>query len=144
MSGLDDEVRGLLAEAARLWIKRNGRYDGASGDNPFVIEAERAVFRAQGPSLSSLGAWPPYPGWMISLPSVGCYVYRIFGWEGELLYIGMSQHPRSRIKAHWRNQPWRGSICDVELESHSDKQAAAVAELMAIQAEDPLHNVFRG
>lgn len=37
---------------------------------------------------------------LTSVPATGFAVYRLYGHDGVLLYIGRSTHPRARLKAH--------------------------------------------
>lgn len=37
------------------------------------------------------------------------YLYRLFDIEGDLLYVGVTAHPRNRMKAH-RRREWGGRI----------------------------------
>jgi predicted GIY-YIG superfamily endonuclease len=66
-------------------------------------------------------------------------VYRIFGDADQLLYVGRSRHPKSRLGQHKRG-PWRAEIRRHELTWYPDKDDATVAERLAIYAEHPAHN----
>lgn len=67
-------------------------------------------------------------------------VYRYYDAEDRLLYIGMSEDPALRMKQHAADKPWWAAVADAALEWHSTREAAAEAEVLAIKAEDPLHN----
>jgi prophage antirepressor-like protein len=68
-------------------------------------------------------------------------LYRFFGQQGQLLYVGISWRMAERVGAHRAEQPWWGDVCSVEMEQYLDRASAQAAELAAIQGENPLYNV---
>jgi hypothetical protein len=70
-------------------------------------------------------------------------VYRLFDFDGHLLYVGVTLYPRERLGVHRRSKPWGQHITDVVYETHPSEHAARMAEQAAIGAERPLYNVMR-
>ena len=69
-------------------------------------------------------------------------IYRLFSNSGELLYVGISMSPQTRIYQHSR-KPWYSQMDrsrTVVGPWFPDKAAARLAEATAIVAENPLHN----
>lgn len=69
-------------------------------------------------------------------------VYRIFGENGLLLYVGCSFAPLGRLKNHERFKAWAQSIRSVTLTWYPDKKSGLTAEKIAIQTEFPEWNVY--
>lgn len=67
-------------------------------------------------------------------------LYRHFDADGRLLYVGMTRDPQRRLSRH-KKSFWFKDICDVKVEWFQNRTDALVAERIAIQAEQPLHNV---
>lgn len=70
-------------------------------------------------------------------------VYRVWSDEDELLYVGVSMSPTSRIAQHANFQPWWTDVARVTLEHFPTREAAAAAERQAIASENPEHNIVR-
>jgi hypothetical protein len=70
-------------------------------------------------------------------------VYRLYGANGELLYIGLSVRLSSRMREHSKSQAWWHSVTRIELEWQLTERAANAAERAAILAENPRHNIQR-
>lgn len=72
-------------------------------------------------------------------------LYRFFSVEGALLYVGIAFDPDSRAKQHAATKSWWGNVDQARttVEWHPDREAAETAELAAIRAENPLHNIVR-
>lgn len=68
------------------------------------------------------------------------HLYRFFGDDDRLLYVGITHHPASRFSKHKREKPW-AEIRRIELEHFPDRDAAETAERAAIQNEGPVWNV---
>jgi hypothetical protein len=68
-------------------------------------------------------------------------VYRLWDDEDQLLYIGSSYDPDRRLRDH-RDKPWWPSVARSAVEWHDSRHGAYRAELEAIVAEDPRHNVY--
>jgi predicted GIY-YIG superfamily endonuclease len=70
------------------------------------------------------------------LPAV---VYRIYGPDDALLYVGLSGNVAARLSAH-RSKPWWSDGVRVETTDYVTRDEAAAAELEAIRTEFPLYN----
>ena len=68
-------------------------------------------------------------------------LYRLYDNAGELLYIGIAEHWPSRMKQHAREKAWFPQVAELRLEKHEDRASAEVAEVAAIKAEEPRHNI---
>lgn len=80
------------------------------------------------------GAWRP--------PCSGrTSVYRLFNADGVLLYIGVSNAPRSRYRQHQKQQPWGDEIASRTVEWFDTRLEALRVELAAIRVEQPRYNV---
>lgn len=67
-------------------------------------------------------------------------LYRHFDADGVLLYVGISLAPFRRLRDHKRSH-WCESIVTIKVEWHPDRESALRAEMAAIMAEQPLHNI---
>jgi predicted GIY-YIG superfamily endonuclease len=68
------------------------------------------------------------------------WLYRIYGTENDLLYIGITKNLAARLGSHARNGHWSFEIRDVRAEWYPDLPTADAAETAAIRAEKPRHN----
>ena len=68
-------------------------------------------------------------------------LYRIWGIDDQLLYVGISKSALSRLGQHLTEKSWAADIVNVTIETYSTRELAAAAEIAAIKAEKPLHNV---
>lgn len=68
-------------------------------------------------------------------------LYRHFGADGSLLYVGISLSWPARTKAHSRSSHWFDQVARVEVERYPNRAAALEAEREAIKREGPKHNV---
>lgn len=68
------------------------------------------------------------------------YVYRFFGDDGALLYVGVTNNLSTRFQAH-QNKPWWPAATSSTIEAHGNRALALAAEAMAILEERPLHNI---
>lgn len=68
-------------------------------------------------------------------------LYRLFAADGSLLYVGIGGNPGRRFEQHRTNKPWWGDVASMTLEHHPTREAAIAAELQAIKAENPRHNI---
>lgn len=66
-------------------------------------------------------------------------VYRLYGADDTLLYIGSTFDPEKRFQAH-RPKPWWPLVTRHTVEWHPSKDDAYAAEMAAIAAEGPAHN----
>jgi hypothetical protein len=68
-------------------------------------------------------------------------LYRAFNSEGDLLYVGISLSPLTRIRQHRQTKDWWTEIANITIESFPDRSSASHAEVLAIQEERPRYNV---
>lgn len=69
-------------------------------------------------------------------------LYRHFGADGSLLYVGISLSWPARTRAHSRHSVWFAQVAKVEIEQFSSRQEALNAEREAIGRERPRFNVI--
>jgi hypothetical protein len=68
-------------------------------------------------------------------------IYRLWGHNGDLLYIGISNDGLSRVKTHTKEVDWRMQIASISIEDCADTAAdARVIEARAIRLERPRYN----
>lgn len=67
-------------------------------------------------------------------------LYRFYGGDGALLYVGITNNPSNRFTQHAHDKPWWHAVCRIEIETHPTREEVLEAERLAIQAEKPLHN----
>lgn len=67
-------------------------------------------------------------------------LYRLLAENGRLLYVGITNNPAARWKAHTSTKTWWQEVADTKLEWFPDRETAAIAEVKAINAERPLYN----
>lgn len=70
-------------------------------------------------------------------------LYRHFGADGVLLYVGISNDVLRRLLQHSERSGWFRRIARVEVEWLSSRRAALDAEALAIQREAPRWNRYR-
>lgn len=68
-------------------------------------------------------------------------LYRLYGPNDELLYVGISANPGLRFQQHASDKPWWTDTLRIHLEHHPTRLAALIAEREAIINEHPRHNV---
>lgn len=68
-------------------------------------------------------------------------LYRLFGKDDHLLYVGVATNPDVRWASHSHSKPWWPSVERRAVEWHESRAGAERAELAAIRTEKPLHNV---
>lgn len=64
-------------------------------------------------------------------------LYRFYGEEGHLLYVGVTCQGRARWEAHERLQPWWHRVACATIEHYPSRSAALDAEAAAIREESP-------
>lgn len=69
-----------------------------------------------------------------------CALYRHFDADGALLYVGITNDPRRRLKQHKRTARWSEQIASVTVKWLADRDEAIAAERKAIAEERPLFN----
>jgi len=68
-------------------------------------------------------------------------LYRLFGADDELLYVGVAGNPGRRFEQHRKDKPWWGEVITVTLEHFPTRPDALAAEVTAIEEERPRYNV---
>lgn len=68
-------------------------------------------------------------------------LYRLFGADGALLYVGITNAPEIRWKAHSHKKPWWPEVTEKTVMWFDDRTAAATAEARAIRLEVPRWNI---
>jgi hypothetical protein len=68
-------------------------------------------------------------------------LYRFYGADDLLLYIGLTCNPGQRFMHHRDNKEWWSEIIRIALEQFPDREALVAAERAAIKAEKPLYNI---
>lgn len=74
----------------------------------------------------------------------GCeLVYRLYDYEMQLLYVGITWHPFARWSAHSYRKQWWSLVAFAVLEEYPDDRTARVAETEAIKNERPRYNIHQ-
>ena len=68
-------------------------------------------------------------------------LYRLFDTGGALLYVGITNDPDVRWKAHSYKKPWWPEVAEKTVMWFNDRTAAATAEARAIRLEAPRWNI---
>ena len=68
------------------------------------------------------------------------YLYRAYGPENQLLYVGISGNWSERLHSHERTSEWMELADYVKLERYSTREEVEMAERQAIVTEAPLFN----
>ncbi len=77
---------------------------------------------------------------MVDLANRKHALYRFFGAERKLLYVGITHDPGMRWRGH-SEQVWWVEVESITIEWLPNRDAALAAEQIAIATEDPLFNV---
>lgn len=67
-------------------------------------------------------------------------LYRYFGGNGQLLYVGVTKNAFDRQAHHAQNQPWWGEVVSASFEHYATRDEALAAETFAIGSELPKYN----
>lgn len=124
-------------EELRAMFQRFHRENRArEGDGVASRQRVQQIIDGQASGTSSLGPMfgPP--------PPVLTTLYRHYDHDGVLLYIGITNHPGSRITSHRLTSRWFEFV-DLDRESHEHypaRELAEEAETAAIATEQPLFN----
>lgn len=70
-------------------------------------------------------------------------LYRMFDADGDLLYIGITNNPPERFRAHSGGKDWWPQVSNITVETFSSREELESAEWAAIGAESPRYNVRR-
>jgi predicted GIY-YIG superfamily endonuclease len=68
------------------------------------------------------------------------YLYRAYGPQNQLLYVGISGNWSERLHSHERNSEWMQLTDFVKLERYPTREAVEKAERQAIVTESPIFN----
>lgn len=68
-------------------------------------------------------------------------LYRMFDTNKTLLYVGITNDPKSRFKTHSKTKPWWSQVSQITVETFDSREALSRAEQIAIRAENPRHNI---
>lgn len=76
------------------------------------------------------------------LPTIPHFLYRFYDRTDTLLYIGITNDPKTRFKWHRKNQPWWSDVdqSKTRIEYHATRDSVLKAERAAIEDETPLYN----
>lgn len=72
-----------------------------------------------------------------------CYLYRFYGGDGSLLYVGITDDLIARLASHRRTAGWWSAVARTESVIYPTRRAAEYAEAVAIRSERPAHNRAR-
>ncbi|MCD7440261.1 hypothetical protein K4B79_18780 [Streptomyces lincolnensis] len=97
-----------------------------------------SVQTAAHPQLVPISVRPPTP----SEPQLAA-VYRLYGADGELLYIGSTDYPPIRWSQHRTSKAWWTDVAAYSITWWPDRMQAFTEEYKAIHAENPWHNRLR-
>lgn len=68
-------------------------------------------------------------------------LYRHFGKDGELLYIGISYNPFARLSQHELSSSWASLTVSMTIEYFESREDALLAEKHAIINDKPIYNI---
>ena len=69
------------------------------------------------------------------------HLYRHFDEWDNLLYVGVSLSTIQRLSQHKSHSHWFNNIKKITIENFSSREEALEAERIAVEKEDPLHNI---
>lgn len=78
----------------------------------------------------------------LNLKPPGAFVYRVYGWREELLYVGVTDDLCRRFAVHRSSSSWWRSAARVEWEEWPHRRAALEEEQRQIRGLRPIHNVI--
>jgi hypothetical protein len=70
-------------------------------------------------------------------------LYRMYDEVGDLLYVGISYHPRYRFEQHAAEKSWFLEVDHIDTEWYQFRDLAEDAENVAIWEERPRYNIAR-
>lgn len=70
-------------------------------------------------------------------------LYRLYGSDGRLLYIGVTHSLKERFGQHAADKPWWPDVARRTVEWHGDRDLVLAAEAEAIEGERPAYNIVR-
>lgn len=68
-------------------------------------------------------------------------LYRFFGADGRLLYVGITGSLSERLMSHNSDKPWFAEIVNATFQHYKTRAEAMRAEQRAILREGPLYNI---
>jgi hypothetical protein len=68
------------------------------------------------------------------------HLYRHYDFDGQLLYVGVSNNVVARLTRHKRQAPWADHIATIRVDHYPTRAAAEEAEAEAIITEKPRFN----
>lgn len=68
-------------------------------------------------------------------------LYRLFGSEGELLYVGITSLGMKRLKQHAKVQPWWTEVAGAIFKHYGDRESALEDEAHLIRTLRPKYNI---
>ncbi|MFJ8727673.1 hypothetical protein [Streptomyces sp. NPDC093269] len=91
--------------------------------------------------MNTLSNSPEVSG-LVPVRPAGCTtaLYRFYGTDDTLLYVGICDEPMARWSQHASNKPWWSSVHRFRLVWFPTRREAEKAEGQAIVSEKPLHN----
>jgi len=136
----DQTIRALgdlrLKVAETLWGDAPQDWDG------FIAFAERAGV-SRSARYEAAGRWGRQrceDGVWLARNNGHTALYRLFAAGDGLLYIGITDQLRARMKQHAAEQPWWPEVVRRTVAWYDDWESADKAETLAIAAEKPVHN----
>ena len=74
----------------------------------------------------------------------GLVLYRCYGLDGTLMYIGQTSNLRNRINtSHRHKMPWWNAVEYITVQQYSNRESLRYAERRAIWMEEPFFNQQR-
>lgn len=70
-------------------------------------------------------------------------LYRFYGDDGQLLYVGITNNPGARFTKHQQNKSWWPDVRGISVDWYADRASVMAAETRAISIERPRHNIVR-
>lgn len=70
-----------------------------------------------------------------------CALYRYFDGADELVYVGISNDPGTRLGQHRLDKPWWDDVVTAKIQRYPDRASALAAERIAIRDEHPRYNI---
>lgn len=136
----EPDIDAWLEQASELWLTHHAESLGdwlvvPTSENEFLWRAEAAFAR-----MWKRRPAPPEPA--DDRPPVrGFHLYRLWGADDRLLYVGVSRALRGRLRTHHRT--WPGMIHRTTWEEHESAESMLAAETKAIAEELPALNVAK-
>jgi predicted GIY-YIG superfamily endonuclease len=79
---------------------------------------------------------------MTQVPEAATALYRMYGHDGALLYVGITCDIGSRFTTHSADKPWWTEVARIEIEHYPTREAALAAERAEIKARRPRWNII--